>query len=403
MTMYHYFIDTQKGRKIVPHFTGTNNKPVFPATETYARTMLLLHKPWKNNFETTGRNFIQEFLKYIKSESCPSELKIQYSRAEQAYKERREHHELTSQAQAVSQTDFVDEEVDKGLGDVIRLAGTISFQPDVDGEPFAFDLGEEYTWGTPTIPIVNYSVDEISEWLEKQVEKHHTTRNAESHKMSLPSKGKCDQTGKLKWYELEDLGKDQQDIVYYVLERLMLWEMSAISGSAFKPIRMTIRGMAGTGKSTLIHTLTTAIKRKWQRDDVVAITAPTGSAASAIMGRTIHSRFGISVAKSNSTLSAVKYNELLHANTKLLCLLVDERSMVDAHTLSCLEANIRNTAHGGKNSSVAWGGVPVVLFLGDDGQLPSISKGAFDVFLSMPSSPSEKKDSRFLRNSAEML
>jgi hypothetical protein len=45
-----------------------------------------------------------------------------------------------------------------------------------------------------------------------------------------------------------------------------------------------------------------------------------------------------------------------------------------------MSAFIEQTTHHGNNTDVdgGWGGIPVVLYLGDDGQLPPIGKGAFD-------------------------
>ena len=56
---------------------------------------------------------------------------------------------------------------------------------------------------------------------------------------------------------------------------------------------MTICGQAGSGKSVLIKTLLTVIRKMFGRNDVCYICAPTGSAAFQAGGQTIHSLFGI--------------------------------------------------------------------------------------------------------------
>ena len=53
----------------------------------------------------------------------------------------------------------------------------------------------------------------------------------------------------------------------------------------------------------------------------------------------------------------------------LVVLIVDERSLVGSTTLGWMEFLCR---HGMNNSSVSWGGLPVVIFLGDDVQLPPV-------------------------------
>jgi hypothetical protein len=72
--------------------------------------------------------------------------------------------------------------------------------------------------------------------------------------------------------------------------------------------------------------------------------------------------------------------DLIAENDRLVMLIIDERSMVNAGDLGLLTEYMEQTAHNGKNDNIkgGWGGIPIVLFLGDDGQLPSINAGAFD-------------------------
>jgi len=45
------------------------------------------------------------------------------------------------------------------------------------------------------------------------------------------------------------------------------------------PLYITLRGLAGSGISTLINTLVTMIRGMFQRDDTVMVCAPTGCTA----------------------------------------------------------------------------------------------------------------------------
>ena len=63
----------------------------------------------------------------------------------------------------------------------------------------------------------------------------------------------------------------------------------------FKPLRMTIMGCVGTGKSVLINTLVTCIRKIFDNNGSVFVTAPTGAAAYNVGGSTIHREFKINI------------------------------------------------------------------------------------------------------------
>ena len=45
-----------------------------------------------------------------------------------------------------------------------------------------------------------------------------------------------------------------------------------------------------------------------------------------------------------------------------------------------MENHIRQIAHGGKNKKLPWGRIPIVIFVGDDMQLPSVEPGVLHLF-----------------------
>jgi nicotinamide riboside kinase len=71
----------------------------------------------------------------------------------------------------------------------------------------------------------------------------------------------------------------------------------------FKPLRMTIMGCAGTGKSVLINTVVAYIRRMFQKNYSFIVAAPTGAAAHNVGGQTIHREFKIDMRKKQSDLS----------------------------------------------------------------------------------------------------
>eukprot|EP00985_Skeletonema_marinoi_P025182 scaffold18242_cov174-Skeletonema_marinoi.AAC.1 len=54
--------------------------------------------------------------------------------------------------------------------------------------------------------------------------------------------------------------------------------------------------------------------------------------------------------------------------------MLDERSMLNSQVVFGAEEHVRECVYNGHNARERWGGVPVVLFFGDDYQLPPTDK-----------------------------
>ena len=80
-------------------------------------------------------------------------------------------------------------------------------------------------------------------------------------------------------FEIENCSSDQVDIIAYCLNYVRQWiqsfegegEGESEGEGNFEPLRLTVTGVAGSGKSTFIHTLVTAIRRLFQSEDAVAV------------------------------------------------------------------------------------------------------------------------------------
>jgi len=186
--------------------------------------------------------------------------------------------------------------------------------------------------------------------------------------------------------KLENLNEDQFKVAYIILRKIKEWvellKYPEAGRKHFKPLRMTVLGCAGTGKSVLINTVVGYIRKIFQINNSVLIAAPTGAAAHNVGGQTMHREFKISIGKSNKWNLSKRAKEQM--NEKLqhtAAVFIDERSMVSQRVLGNAEMNIRNTAHGGGHDNEDWGGIPVVVLFGDDYQLtPPCEDGAIDAF-----------------------
>ena len=180
---------------------------------------------------------------------------------------------------------------------------------------------------------------------------------------------------------MEDLKDDQKDVVAYVLDRVQKW-MDV--GNEYEPLRLTVCGEAGSGKSLMVQTLVAVLRTMFGTTDSVVVCGPTGSSAYCAGGRTIHSFFGLPMKSKFARLSDALRGRLMKKLAGTVALIVDERGMVSSEVLSVMENNARQTAHGGLGAECDWGGIPIVIFVGDDYQLPSIESGAFDAAPNLP-------------------
>lgn len=130
-------------------------------------------------------------------------------------------------------------------------------------------------------------------------------------------------------------------------------------------------GSAGTGKSVLMRSIITDLRRKYIREpDRVAVTASTGLAACNIGGVTLHSFSGIGIGKEPAPELVKKINRNQKAKQRWLrtkVLIIDEISMVDGELFDKLETIARTVRKNGRT----FGGIQLVV-TGDFFQLPPV-------------------------------
>ena len=75
---------TRSRKHIIPHFIGVQGYPCFPVSESYARHVLIVHKPWHGKYPS-GRQWIKEFHQFIHSPHSPIQAKLTYERVMQRH------------------------------------------------------------------------------------------------------------------------------------------------------------------------------------------------------------------------------------------------------------------------------------------------------------------------------
>lgn len=193
--------------------------------------------------------------------------------------------------------------------------------------------------------------------------------------LDLPRKSNGD------FYELQDLKDDQKSIAVYILKGVQDY---CLHPKDFKPIRMTVMGMAGSGKTVMVKTLITAVRRIFQSRRSALVGAPTGAAAHNSGGVTLHRLVGMNPSNvTNLVITPKEKEKLVKTFMDTILMFIDERGMTDFQTLGKAESSIAQSTRDGVNSDKSWGGLPILVLIGDDMQLPSVQKGT----LFMPVGP----------------
>ena len=206
-------------------------------------------------------------------------------------------------------------------------------------------------------------------WLDKEISKQ---KESMKEKPFIPMKDNGEH------YQLNDLYEDQQYIAHRVLGKVKDF-LTRRKFDNFKPLRCTINGQGGTGKSVLINTIVSVLRRFSNNNNIVFASAPTGTAAFNVNGQTIHSLTGQGCEEEEKPASKAKLTDLKNQFFNTLVLIIDERSMISSSLLAKTESIVSRTLFQGRASTKhSWGGIPVVILAGDDYQLGSISEGAHD-------------------------
>ena len=200
----------------------------------------------------------------------------------------------------------------------LRKPFTVGCEDDEDTLlEYKYDKGKDFDWSIPMIQVP----EKASEWLEEKLkEGQKSTFHVEENELGLPKRSDGS------FYELDSLQDDQKDIVAYCLNHLKKWieGMKEDGTSDVEPLHLTVKGVAGSGKSTFINTLVTAIRRMFQHKQSVVVCGPTGSAAFNAGGVTCHYAFSLPRIPELGDISEGKLKWIRQHLDWIIALIIDE-------------------------------------------------------------------------------
>ena len=332
------------------------------------------------SFEIDDERIHAEFHIFINSTRCPGKLKLDLKREKEKFEKKAAFKEPTSDVCAISYEDFTLNDENKDNDDAVNLVSNlhVSDNNDLDGLGDV-NYGLTHDWSNPTVELSNEQNANVDTWLNETVVAPFLQDNFRPNDELKMIPTRTDGTN----FELTDATADQKDILAWILGTIRKWfnsiELTDELKMSVYPLRMTIRGVAGSGKSTFINTLVTAVRRIFQNDRSCKVLAPTGGAAFNAGGETCHHGMAVSMSDGRE-LSAETLKKLRLSLIGLVCLIVDERSLLSSKLLARMELNARLGAFKGANDNISWGNIPIVLLVGDDYQLPSIDNGVLSMY-----------------------
>ena len=374
---------------------GLNYKPSYPVDYSYARGIILLHKPWgrDNSLQqllNDKEKTIKEFLRMIDNKEVPSNVVTQYHLAIKYSQQAKI--ELLAKQGLIEEPDL--NAMDEDERDEYLAHQNCSNMTDRKGLNGAemlggipVDIGAEYDWSTDTCdPGFRYVETDRRNYLHELKDEFYEKMKKD---VTSPEELRIPLRKDGKEYDVKDLTPEQRAIVLASVDTVIKF---ITNDKDYKPLRATVAGGAGSGKSYVINTLTTIIRNLTMCNDTLAVAAPSGASAYNVGGCTLHRSLLIKVNDQVAKLSDENKEQLKSQLKRLLVFIIDERSMISSSLLASAESHVRQCAFGGNNPSQYWGGIPVVLIFGDDYQLfPVAADGAISAFEKSKGKSKEKE------------
>jgi hypothetical protein len=169
------------------------------------------------------------------------------------------------------------EGLDGGEAEAIKIMALHG--SNVPDDTWSLPRGYDYDWSKPTFPGNPDLWKTAKTFLTEALDSSGT----DVAEVDVPLR-KFDE--EVVHYNILDATASQSAVLYKVFCKIrewMEWE-AGDKNSKFVPLRLTVRGAAGTGKSVIINTIVSYIRRMFDDNYVFHVVAPTGMAAFNVLG-----------------------------------------------------------------------------------------------------------------------
>lgn len=384
-----------KHRILIPK--GQNFRPKYPVTYEYAKGIIIQHMPWSKDNPPTKllknkERTIRKFKRMIDRLELPTSVVTQYICAMKYQKQKKlEMLAAKGTEHPFNLKDMDEEDRERYIAHqhTSHFSDNKILNNEING--MTVDIGTDIDWMVGTFNDPRSTVEDGKEWA-------FTTRDCNDEAMRKQAfsvsnlvipRQKDGNTYSVKG------SPQQEEIVYTAVDTIIKF---LTNDPSYKPMRATVMGCGGTGKSHIINTIIGMVRQLTDSNNTIQIAAPSGAAAFNVQGSTLHSLLNIGVAHPENELSEKRKEQLTEQLQRLLILIIDERSMISSKVLAATERNTRECIYNGQNSTELWGGLPVVLLFGDDYQLMPVNKdGAIHGYAKRQGKANEHRTNKMTR------
>ena len=284
---------------------GMNCRPRYPIDYNYARGMLIMHKPWHEKKPLTKllknkRKTIRTFKRMIELKQLPTSVLAQYICA-MKYTHQKQIEIIAKEGtvQPFNVQDMDDEEREQYLAHLHATNFTDANQPDNRIDGMEVNIGEDVDWTEQRFEEERDIRIQGEDWMQYTRENyyHAMSKQATSTKhldIPLAKNGR----------RYSVMGNSEQlQIVDRVVDTVIKF---LTNDPTYQPLRATIMGCGGTGKSYVINTIISKIRKLTSCNNSVQISAPSGAAAYNVQGSTIHRLLQVAVRNPEKSLSDQK-------------------------------------------------------------------------------------------------